>query len=215
MGEWIWIFFSLTKVIISFPQTIVVHVPKKLWLIMVALFLATDRSINEKPTIISSPQIQAIIGTRYTVCVVGDVAGSNGTTFWTVDGVIVNAIDVSDQTNPGNSDAVNYASPICEMCSCNGTYLNEGAIQNLVDQELEQSNFAAFIVHMFVMDGTVGFNFRGRLCYGVPNKFLSVLVMKVTGRERKVNVGFTVVSAMNKSNTGRYNGTIGECLHDS
>ena len=166
------------------------------------------------PIIFTVPTIRAIIGTRDTVCVIGDSAGTNGSTFWTVDGKTVNAIDVSNLTNPGNSDAVNYTKPICDICNCHGNYFNEDAVRSVVDQQLERNNYAAFIVYLFIANTTIDLGFRGRLCYGIPNRFLSVLVIKeVDGTDRGVGVDFTITSVRGRSETRHFSGSIGQCLH--
>lgn len=116
------------------------------------------------------------------------------------------ATDISGLTNHGNADIINSSRPVCDVCACYHKYLANDSIRSIIDADLERTGFASFIVTMFVSDATTDVNVRARLCYGVTNRFLSVLIVKeVVGTRKKVDVGFTITSELGKSTTRSFN----------
>ena len=103
--------------------------------------------------------------------------------------------------------------PRCKRCDCYlNTYLNETVIKTVLDQELETKPYAAIVIHMFSLDdGIDEIQSKSRLCYGVPNRFLSVLVTReVEGEERTEDISFTITSFQDRDNTVHITRTIGE-----
>lgn len=159
------------------------------------------------PTVHSIPSTPAVIGAAHEMCLEGNTGGTNGTNFWTLDGSCVNAIDISDLTNEGNSNITHPTSPLCDICSCYKKYLSVGGIGQRIGVELERAGFAAFIVTMYQLDGVATINVKSQLCYGVRNRYLSVLLVRSVGSSEggQTNVSFTITSAEDLSTTKRFN----------
>lgn len=119
----------------------------------------------------------------------------------------MNAIDISDLTNDGNSNITHPTSPLCDVCSCYEKYLSVSDIGQRIEAELEKTGFAAFIVTMYQLDGVSAVNVKSQLCYGVRNRYLSVLLIRSVRSSEggQANVSFTITSAEEVSTTKRFN----------
>lgn len=158
------------------------------------------------PTVHSIPSSPAIIGVAYTICLEGNSGGTGGNNFWTFDGTSVSALDISGLTNHDNANVSLQTPPLCDICSCYARYLSVGGIGRRIEAELERTGFAAFVVTMFQVDGVV--SVRNRLCYGVPDRFLSVLTVHSIQRARQgdqADVSFSITSADNRTTTKHFN----------
>lgn len=157
-----------------------------------------ENYIYENPSFHSVPNDPAgTIGTRHTLCIQGTTGGTNGSNSWTVHipgGGVVSAVDVSEEAN---SDP---ASPRCDTCSCSEEYIESvPSIGQRVESALESTGFAAFILTIYENEGVASINVRSRLCYGVPNRYLSVLVIREVSVEGGIPISFRVTSAQNRS----------------
>jgi len=145
----------------------------------------------------------------------GNSDGTNGTNYWTVNGTTVWATDISKRANYQNFNITNHEPPLCEICSCYEAYLEVNGIQNMIDAEVAQTGFASFVVTMF--ESLLDLN--SQLCYGVPNRFLSVLVIgEVEGPamaqdSHTLEVNFTITSESGRSVTRSENLTTGKLLN--
>lgn len=151
------------------------------------------------PTLSSDPV--SIIGARKVLCQHGEIGGTNGDNYWTVGNTKVPSVDISELTNQGNSDTTEPIAALCASCSCGfSDYFSVSAVGSMVESELERTGFASFIVPIFVFNDI---NFKGRLCYGLENWYVSVLVIgKVEGSDgERVGVSVTVTSAQNRTIT--------------
>ena len=166
------------------------------------------------PAVHSIPSTPAIIGTSHDLCLEG-TSGGVSKAIWTLDSTRVVAIDISDLTNPGNSNIMNPTSPLCDVCSCYQRYLSVGDIGERVEAELDRAGIAAFVVAMYQLDGVAMVNEKSRLCYGLRNRYLSVLLVRSVVRSEGGQTGFsfTVTSAENSFNTTKsFNITTGTCI---
>lgn len=156
-------------------------------------------SEDSDPTIHSTPSSEAVIGRAYETCLEGNSGGTNGNNFWTFDGTHVNSIDISGLTNHGNSNITHPTPAICDICSCYKEYLSVEEIKQRVEAELERTGFASFLVTMYQLDRVV--SPESRLCYGVPDRFLSVLMIRsVRGAPGgQAEASFTITSADNRA----------------
>ena len=140
----------------------------------------------------------AIIGRGFTVCLEGSMGGTNGTNFFTVQDREVHAVDITNRTNPGNTDVIDFVSPICDSCSCVQKYTNIPEIANMLSTDLEETGFASFIVTMFVKRGTDRGNSDARLCYGLRNRFVVFLMVReiLSEDQEPLSFGITLTSAL-------------------
>lgn len=146
------------------------------------------------PVIHTIPSDPAIVGTPHNLCLEG-ISGGVSSANWTLDGTSVVAIDISNLTNPGNSNVTNFVPPLCDMCSCFQKYRSVGGIE----AELKRAGIAAFVVSMYSLAGVAMVSERSRLCYGVRNRFLSVLLIESVARSEggQATGSFMVTSAEN------------------
>lgn len=143
----------------------------------------------------------SLIGARKVLCQHGDTGGTNGRNYWTVGDTKVPSFDISELTNHGNSDTTDPVAALCDSCSCSFTdYFSVNAVGSVIESDLERTGYASFIMPIFVFSDI---NSKSRLCYGVENRYVSVLVIgEVEGNDGdKVDVSMTVTSARNRSTT--------------
>ncbi len=164
------------------------------------LFLSccVETTVSESPTIHMLPDSEAIIGRGTAICLEGSIGGTNGENFWTVGDSTVSATDITNLTNPGNSNEVlNFTDPICDTCSCYQKYSRIPAVASMLSGDLQETGFASFIVTMFVIGNTDSVNINNRLCYGLQNRFIAVLMVKevTRGSQGPLNIAITVTSA--------------------
>jgi hypothetical protein len=152
------------------------------------------------PTIHSDPLNPAIIGAAHEICFVGGTGRNTiSNNSWTLDTQQVDAIDISDLTNHGNSNITHSTPPLCDVCSCYKKYLSVEGIGERIEAELERTGFAAFFVTMYQLDGAV--NNASLLCSGVRNRYLSVLFVRSVAESltgERADVTFSITPASSK-----------------
>ena len=154
-----------------------------------------------------------IVGQVATVCLEGTIAGAGSPSFWTVDNTIVNTTDITNLTNPGNSDAVNWVEPLCDACVCLGRYTQVPQIAHMISTDLETTNFSALLVTMF----TQNVNTESRVCHGFRNRFLAILTLRnvLNSSGGPLDIDVTLTSSLGRTRTSNVDIKTSKLLHNS
>ena len=147
------------------------------------------------------PDKPAVIGKNASICIQGNMGDTNGDNFWTVGTDVIAATDITNLTNPGNSDVLNPIPPLCSRCSCASEYLKTEAINSTFREDLERTGYAAFVVTMFLNVETEQFIVQGRMCYGVRNFFMMYLEVEEVVSVEPLHVSVTVTSAESQTSS--------------
>ena len=179
------------------------------------LFVSVQFATGNTPTIVIQQHLlSAVIGQNMSICIHGESDGTNGGNYWIVDEIHANTIDISEYSGENISNKVNPTNAICTQCSCHQEYFSVDAVSERIELELNNFGLAAFLVTTYNTDSLTEESARARLCYGVPNRFLSFLIInEIQGGERETNLTFHITSDMNKTKMASFKMNVGKNLY--
>ena len=108
---------------------------------------------------VPSSDRMAIVGRNYTLCFTINSKGSNGTAYWMVDGLRVNATDL---TTPPDVNNFNFVALDCTKCSCIRTKYKGYLKSGVLSWDSRGYSAATFSLHTFT-EGDV--QLKRKLCY--------------------------------------------------